>query len=532
MSANARTLPLREAVGASPIEAARQMRAARISGEKIAGIALFLILSLSLLIVLMAADRPSFLSAITHAHFFPRWMAGPLGGLWPGLTRNNTALKDMFTGSVLIMYVSYLVGLRYVTLLRPAVVIGAVLLVHAILLLAPPMALTDIFNYVNYGRMEMVHHLNPYTTIPTLEPHSDPSFALSNWHHLLSPYGPLFTLISIAVVPLGVAGSFWAFKGILMLASLGIVLLVYRCALLLGRNPVRAVMFVGLNPVVLIWGLGGDHNDFIMVFFIMLGFYLLLAAQRSTSPASDSSVQASNGHLPHSGERFRADAQLVGLRRWLQVPANQAVIAGVVFAVAVFVKASAGLLIPVVLCALCRTPRRLLQFALGLIVTAVLLGILSLIAFGPNLPDLSTQSSVVTTISLPNLLGLALGQGGETGVLRDLLDVGLICVVVACCRSAYRRGREFDRSLTAAGWATVALLVTLSWVLPWYVVWLLPLAALSSSQRLRRSALVLGAYLILAWVPSTSGVFSTIGFKPATTPLGQQHQRAVKELLN
>ena len=60
--------------------------------------------------------------------------------------------------------------------------------------------------------MDAVHHLNPSTTIPILEPHSDPSFVLSNWHHLLSPYGQLFTLLTFAVVPLGVAGSFWALK--------------------------------------------------------------------------------------------------------------------------------------------------------------------------------------------------------------------------------------------------------------------------------------------------------------------------------
>ncbi len=47
---------------------------------------------------------------------------------------------------------------------------------HAIFFLAPPLALTDVFNYVNYGRMEVVHHLNPYTTIPILEPHNDPSY--------------------------------------------------------------------------------------------------------------------------------------------------------------------------------------------------------------------------------------------------------------------------------------------------------------------------------------------------------------------
>ncbi len=79
-----------------------------------------------------------------------------------------------------------------------------------------------MFNYINYGRMEVVHNLNPYTTIPVLEPHSDPRTSLSNWHELLSPYGPLFTLLTFAVVPLGVAGSFWALKGLLVCASLAI----------------------------------------------------------------------------------------------------------------------------------------------------------------------------------------------------------------------------------------------------------------------------------------------------------------------
>ena len=36
-----------------------------------------------------AADRPSLLSATTHTGFFPHWMAGPLGGLLPGLTRSS-----------------------------------------------------------------------------------------------------------------------------------------------------------------------------------------------------------------------------------------------------------------------------------------------------------------------------------------------------------------------------------------------------------------------------------------------------------
>ncbi len=286
---DATTLPLRDSVpGAAGVGRRGGLPGLRSGalaeadrGVRVAAVALVMIVALSALIVVMAADRPSLLSATTHANFFPRWMAGPLGGIWPGLTRNGTTLKYLFTGAVVLMYAGYLAILSVAPRLPLRWVIAAIAAVHAIFLLAPPLALTDIFNYVNYGRMEVVHHLNPYTTIPILEPHNDPSFALSNWHELLSPYGPLFTLLTFVVVPLGVAASFWVLKMILAAASLATILLVWKCARLMGRNPLAAIVFVGLNPVVLVWGLGGDHNDFLMVFFIMLGFYLLLPRARA-----------------------------------------------------------------------------------------------------------------------------------------------------------------------------------------------------------------------------------------------------------
>jgi hypothetical protein len=158
---------------------------------------------------------------------------------------------------------------------------------------------------------------------------------------------------------------------------------------------------------------------------------------------------------------------------------------------------------------------------------AVVLGASSVIAFGPHFPDLATQGRLVTMTSLPNLLGLALGQGGETTTLRLLLSVVLLASVGACSVLAWRR-RD---SLTAAGWASVALLLTLSWVLPWYVLWVLPLAALSRSRWLRISALLLGVYLIAAWAPLTGTVFNSIGFHPEKTSLGRLHQRYVQELI-
>ncbi|MGZ4310621.1 MAG: hypothetical protein ACXVR1_00815 [Solirubrobacteraceae bacterium] len=58
--------------------------------------------------------------------------------------------------------------------------------------------------------------------------------------------------------------------------------------------------------------------------------------------------------------------------------------------------------------------------------------------------------------------------------------------------------------ITGAGWSTLALIASLSWLMPWYVVWLLPLAALGTSVRLRRVALALTVYAVLVFVPAVN----------------------------
>jgi hypothetical protein len=526
MSSDASTLPLRDPLPREPEIAPRrrliplERRSASARGEQrmtwgerhgaaIAAVALAVIVVSGALIVLGAANRPSFLSAPSHAGFFPNWLAGPLGGLWPGFTRSAPMQKSLFTAALVVTFVAYLLCLRYVSRLRARWVLAALVAVHAIFLLAPPLALTDIFNYINYGRMGMLDHLNPYVTIPSLEPHTEPSFDLSNWHNLLSPYGPSFTLITYAVAPLGIAASLWSLKLLMAAASLATLALVWACARRLDRDPVQAVVLVGLNPIVLMWGLGGVHNDFLTVLCVMTGFYLLLRA-------------GVEGVVPVGPREPLSRAGV------LARPAPLDVAAGAAFVAATSLKASAGILIPVVIAGLLRAPRRLMGVIVGMLGAGIVLGAFSVIAFGPHLPNLGTQGRLVIAVSLPNLLGLILGQGGETDTMRAILSCLLISSVLASSLLAWR----WRDSLTASGWATVALLVTLAWVLPWYILWVLPLAALSASRKLRSAALVLSAYLIVTWMPLATAMNSELGFYPTKTPLGELHQRYVKNLLN
>jgi hypothetical protein len=382
----------------------------------------------SLLLVSVASARPGIFTSPQAAKpgAYPRWIAGPTGALTSWFTTSAHTERVLFTAAIATMLVAYLVVIYSARRLRPVWVLGAIVALHVIFLLSPPLTLSDVFNYLNYGRMESVYHLNPYTTIPALEPHSDPTFLLSNWHGLLSPYGPLFTVFTIGLVGLGVAGSFWAMKAALMLASLGVVFLVYRCAGLLGRNPLAAAVIVGANPIVLVWGLGGDHNDSLMLFFLVLGFWLLLRAE--SLRVGKRARPAPEGERGVIATARRAWAWIDGMPRplvdgepwpWMEIGA------GVALAAAVAIKASSAVLIPVVLAGAARR----LRVLTGLLIGLAGVGVMTVAAFGVNLPNIGQQDRLVIPDGIPNLIGLALGFGGATVQMRNVLTVLLVLVI-------------------------------------------------------------------------------------------------------
>ena len=483
--------------------------------------ALALMVLSSLLLVSLAAARPGILVPVAKHDNYPLWIAGPTGVLTNWFTASAHDERVLFTALIATMLVAYLIVVYSAPRLRVKWVLAAIVVLHLIFLLSPPLTLSDVFNYLNYGRMEAVYHLNPYMTLPALEPHGDPTFLLSNWHGLLSPYGPLFTVFTMALVPLGVTGSFWAMKLTLMLASLGTVFLVYRCAELLGRNPLAAAVIVGINPIVLVWGLGGDHNDFLMTFCLVLGFWLLLRANsmrvgKRAKPAPDGV----------GGGLRRAWAWLDGMPRPLvrgEPAAWMEIGAGITLVAAVSIKASSAVLIPVVLAGAARR----IRVAIGVLIGLAAAAAMTIVTFGVNLPNIGQQDRLVVPDGLPNLLGLALGFGGYTSQMRTALTLALVGVIAAASIWVWRTRRW----LTACGVVSLALLLTLGWTLPWYILWLLPFAALSRSRGLRIAATVFGVYIYLAWMPYSSEILGFLHINPANTNLGAQETNFMTALL-
>jgi len=506
----------------------RQVKITAGVATRVAYVALAVMVIASLLIASAAAAHPSFLSPTARVGYYPAWLAGPLGPLTSWHTFGTHALEGIFTWGIAAMYVAYVALLMCAPRLRPAWPLGVMVLLQVIYFLSPPLPLTDIFNYLNYGRMEIVHHLNPYTTIPSLEPHTDPTFALSNWHGLESPYGPLFTLITLAVVPLGVAGSYWTMKVVLLAASLASVWLLWNAAGVLGRNRLGAALFLGLNPIVLVWGLGADHNDFLMVLVIVLAIYLLARAH-SGRAAARAAHEATSG--PSSAPRPNRLTAVLGRLDGAARPIVRGepgwwweLAAGIALAAAVALKASAVILIPIVLAG----GARRLRLSAGLVVGLAGFALASYAAFGANPPNLAQQDGLVIPLGLPNMTGYIIGIGGETVGWRFGIELCLIAAVIACTVWAWRT-RDW---LVPAAWVTFALLVSLSWVLPWYLIWLLPFAALAPTRRIRLAALLLGVYLFLGWMPYATTFWRDFGINPSTTITGRTDQRYLHALIN
>src|SRR2546430_5156410 len=176
----------------------------------------------------------------------------------------------LFRSLSLALFALYRAAVARADAMRLSWVVAAILAVHVILLVGPPQWLTDAFNCLGFARLGVLHGLNPYGHTPAAVP-GDAAYQYVSWPHLTSPYGPLFTVVSYLLVPLGVAGGLWALKVTVVAASLGCVALVWKLAEALERPVVPALVLVGLNPLVLVYGVGGANNDAFMLLLVLAG---------------------------------------------------------------------------------------------------------------------------------------------------------------------------------------------------------------------------------------------------------------------
>ena len=394
----------------------------------------------------------------------PDWLLGPFRGFGAGFADSGLSGPLFFAGLwvALALYCTVLAGARRLGWRTVVVAIGAA---HLLFALAPPLLSQDAFSYIAYARLDVVHDLNPYLHSPSDVP-GDAVFPFAGSKTFTSVYGPLFTVATLPLGETGVPFAFWTLKAVAALASLGVVALVWWCAQRLGRDPRLPAMAVGLNPLVLVHVVGGAHNDALTVLLWMAGVTALIAAR----------------------------------------PAREAV-AGAATAASGAVKASAGIVAPFMLIG----ARRRGALVAGAAGAALAVVIVAVIAFGDgaleSLGVLSDNQDRTSRWSLPQRTadGLAEITGGSAESLvdytRTVFGALFVISLALLLRAAWRRRAEIAGWVAPAGWATLALLAASAWLVPWYAIWLMPLAALGGDRRLLVAGIAFCAYMMVIAMP-------------------------------
>jgi alpha-1,6-mannosyltransferase len=396
--------------------------------------------------------------AAQHGAGSPHWLLGPLR--FAGASGANGPLAGpLFYAGLWAALLLYGIVLVRAGDLSRRTAVWAIVGLHVLFLLAPPLLSQDVFSYIAYARLGVEHGLDPYTHAPVDIPR-DAVFPFAGSRGATSVYGPAFTLITYPLGSASVATALWILKALAALASLGVVALVWRAAERLGRDPLLPALFVGLNPLLLVHDVGGAHNETLVVLLTVAGVLAFVSGR------------------PRAG------------------PALATAAAGL--------KASAGLVVPYLIAA--ARPRRRAALAAAAAVVAGI-ALLALAGFGTHALDalglLSSNQDRTSRWSFPyktaQLLGAILpgGRGDYSDPVRALYGLGFAVVFLWTLLRTWRGADP----LAMAGWATLAILVASAWLVPWYVLWLLPLAALAADARLRWATVALCAWMLPIAIP-------------------------------
>jgi alpha-1,6-mannosyltransferase len=329
--------------------------------------------------------------------------------------------------------------------------------------LAPVLLSHDAFSYLDYARLGVVHGLDPYVHPPLAAP-ADPVYADVAWTEARSAYGPLFTLATypLAWLPVGLAVAL--LKAVAALSVLALAAVLARLAAWRGADPLRAAAFLALNPLVLVHVVGGAHNDGLTMLLAMLGVAALLSARERTAGATFAAAAAVKASAAFIAPFALASTWSMGLKR-----------------------PDGGRLRPV---------GGLFGGAGGASGVGGVGGWLGvgwdwLAAFGLAGENQGRTSHLSIPIAAARLSGL------DPDAVR-LAALLLYAAAVAWLLHRTWRGGDWVR---AAGWAALGLLLASSWLLPWYLVWALPPAAISRDRPLQLLTLALTAYQLGARIP-------------------------------
>jgi dolichyl-phosphate-mannose-protein mannosyltransferase/glycosyl transferase family 87 len=389
------------------------------------------------------------------------------------------------------------------------IVFLAPLIFAAVMIWMQPVTTTDLYGYVARGYLYAQQHINPMTnkalTLPGGLTVDRPA----------APYGPLWLLITGLVSRL--AGSslllnMLAFK-VIALAAMGAALaLVDRLACkLYPERRLRIYILFGWSPLLLFETIGNGHNDIVMVVCVLAAFALMLRGNARLAFA----LFVLGALIKYVSAVFVPLWLVYELRRRVRKP-----VTGVALQPALErpVTSKDRLSLRVWGQVALRTLNELDRgAAIGLLLSAALIGIgltaacyvpfwdglHTFTGLGQQLRPLYYNSSIIGFVTGPFVLIVPAAHQASVDKTVRLIFYAIFAIY------AYLQTQRLwvlgpaatlREVITAAAKIMFAALILITfWYQPWYVVWLLPLAALSMEPFVRRQSTILAAGALLTY---------------------------------
>ena len=413
---------------------------------------------------------------------------GSLGVAWFPLNANvlnNSVIRYLHTNSIGLALSRSLVIVGVALLLQAWLIVGVDALKGRIsglrtmyialaawclpLLIAPPLFSRDVYSYYMQGRLQN-DGLDPYTCGVSLIPGWFRSGVDPLWGDAPSPYGPVFLGIERVIAYISPHSSLmgsYLFK-ITSLASLaGLAWCIPKLARMHGINASPALWLGVMNPLGIMHFVAGEHNDALLILAMTASLYFALR--------------------------------------------NRIVIAILCSALAIGIKPIALVLIPFLALIICRDKASLMKrIRMSLAITSAYVPIMLVISYLVGVNPMGWLSALTTPASVRSWLSPSTAVGMMSGKFLQVIGFGNHTdLIITVCRSvslliliAFLVGlftRPAGRSAVRGCAEAILMLVVLGPVAqPWYLLWALPLFAVSSLTRhqVRFAVFVLSAFTI------------------------------------
>lgn len=352
-------------------------------------------------------------------------------------------------------------------------ILALTVLLCALLAVIPPLVSKDTFSNIFYAKIAARYHDNPYLVTPQhFSGDQLMAYTSLNWKNTAIVYGPLHTYFSMLlnlVAGQSIASNIFVFKGAMALFHIANVMIIwFILGFIAPRRRRWGTMIYAWNPISLIIGVGGGHNDLMMMTLVLIGVFFLLKGRRSP---------------------------------------------GFIFLVlSVFIKYISVILVIALLIYFLYEKESWRERLHDLALYAAVFLLIGVILFLPFWAGFKTFDSTLRNLQLKNMTSV----GGASGWLfyaifhyilqipasfaktagQALAEVLLLPIFLFALWYAPRKAKGPRDLPDMFFFVTLAYLVTTSYYMPWYFIWILPFIAMRPWDRLTKYSLGIGTATI------------------------------------